>query len=74
MIKKIFWAARIAGYAACLAGVVLFLGHRFDADPSARNLGFGLIGAGFVAFAVSYAIFAWLRFGARPTPDDRKRP
>lgn len=63
MITKIYWAARIAAYVACLAGILTYLYHQPDADPSARNAGLGFVGFGFVAFFISYAIRAWIRLG-----------
>jgi len=65
MIMKIYWATRILGYLACLAGIFLYLSHQADAATDIRNIGFGLLGFGFVSFFISYAIHAWLRFGAR---------
>ena len=72
MITKIYWAARIVAYLACFAGIFLYLYHQADADP--LNRGLALVGAGFVAFFVSYALRAWLRFGPRPRPDGKERP
>lgn len=74
MITKIYWVARIAAYLACLAGIFVYLYHQPDADPSVRNAGLGLVGAGFVAFFVSYAIRAWLRFAPKRPTDGEKTP
>lgn len=65
MVAKIYWISRILGYVVCLGGAFLFLYHQTDADPTLRNAGGALIGAGFVAFFVSYAMRAWLRFGRK---------
>lgn len=69
MITKIYWIARILGYIACLAGIFYFLAHQPDADPSARTLGLGFVGLGFVGFFVSYAIRVWLRYGFGRKPE-----
>ena len=69
MIVKLYWVARIAAYVACLAGILTYLYHQPDADPSVRNLGLGLVGGGFVAFFISYAVRAWLRFGPARAAD-----
>lgn len=65
MIIRLYWITRILGYAASLVGVFLYLHHQADAAGDGRNLSFAIIGAGFVSFFISYAIRAWLRFGAR---------
>lgn len=65
MMAKTYWGARILAYIACLAGIFLYLRHQVDADPDLRNAGLGLVGIGFLAFFVSYALRAWMRFGPR---------
>ena len=65
MMIKVYWACRLIGYVACLAGIFLYLRHQGDADPARLLTGLGLVGAGFVAFFISYALRAWLRFGLR---------
>ena len=70
MITKIYWAFRILGYLACLGGIFYYLQHKLDADPAASQLGLGLVGLGFLAFFVSYALRAWIRFGPRRKTDD----
>ena len=65
MITRLYWITRLAGYASCLTGIFLYLYRRADADPRAAEFGLGLVGLGFVAFFVSYALRAWLRLGAR---------
>jgi hypothetical protein len=74
MIKKIYWTFRIVGYLACLAGIFLFLGHQADADPALKNMGLGIVGFGFVAFFISYALRVWLRCGPRRQPGEEPRP
>ncbi len=74
MVAKLYWITRILGYIASLAGIFLFLGHQADADPAFRNTGIGIVGAGFLAFFISYAIRAWLRFGARRHADKEQAP
>ncbi len=74
MITKIYWIARIAAYVACLAGIFTYLYHQPDADPAVRNVGRGFVGAGFVAFFISYAIRAWLRFGGGRKTDGEETP
>ncbi len=74
MLIKLFWIARVFGYVASLAGVFLYLAHGADASPDLKNLGLGIVGAGFIGFFISYAIRAWLRFGARPKTIDRRQP
>lgn len=74
MIVKVYWATRILGYVACLAGIFYYLSHQPDADPAARNLGLGVVGIGFVGFFVSYAIRAWLRYGPRRPADKENAP
>lgn len=65
MIAKAYWIARILAYVACLVGIMVYLRHQVDADPALRNTGLGLVGIGFLAFFVSYALRAWIRFGPR---------
>ncbi len=65
MIAKAYWIARILAYVACLAGIMMYLRHQVDAVSAWRNAGLGLVGIGFLAFFVSYALRAWLRFGPR---------
>lgn len=72
MIVKFYWATRILGYLACLVGIFYYLYHQADADPRPAQLGLGLVGFGFVAFFVSYALRAWLRYGSR-RPDNPDR-
>ena len=74
MITKIYWATRMSGYIASLAGIFLFLRHQLDAESTLRDIGLGLVGLGFVAFFASYALRAWLRYAARPAPDDQPVP
>ena len=74
MIIKLYWITRIFGYIASLVGIFMYLGHQADASPELRNLGLGIVGAGFIAFFVSYAIRVWVRFGARPDAEERKAP
>ena len=74
MLIKLFWIARVFGYVASLVGVFMYLAHGADASPDLKNLGLGIVGAGFVGFFISYAIRAWLRFGARPQPGTRSQP
>jgi hypothetical protein len=69
MITKLYWATRIVGYVACMAGIFLFLAHKTDADPSLSQTGLGIVGIGFLGFFVSYALRAWLRFGSRRKTD-----
>ena len=73
MITKIYWATRLIGYVVSLVGIFFFLAHQADADPSLRNVGFALVGIGFVSFFASYGIRIWLRFGA-DRPSDEKNP
>ena len=63
MLTKLYWITRISGYVACLGGILVYLYHQADADPGIRNAGLSCVGFGFVAFFISYAIRAWLRFG-----------
>ena len=65
MVIKLYWITRVLGYLVSLIGIFLFLAHQVDADPDAKNIGLGLVGLGFLAFFVSYALRAWLRFGPR---------
>ena len=68
MITKIYWVTRILGYLICLAGLCLYLANQ--ADPRLTQRGLGLVGIGFVAFFVSYALRAWIRYGpGRPTDE-----
>lgn len=64
-MMKLYWIFRLLAYGACLVGIFVYLYHQGDVDPGVRNMGLGLVGAGFVAFFISYAIRAWLRFGPR---------
>ena len=70
MIKKINWTARIVAYLASFIGIFLYLRHQADLDPAGRNQGLAFVGAGFVAFFVSYALQAWQRFGPRPQGEE----
>ena len=70
MMKKLYWAFRLIGYAACLGGIFFYLSHQADAGNEMRNMGLGIVGSGFMAFFTSYGLRAWLRFGPRPKPDD----
>ena len=72
MIVKLYWGSRLVGYVACLAGIFIYLYRQADADPAASQFGLGLVGFGFVAFFVSYALRAWLRHG--PARRDRENP
>ena len=73
MIVKLYWGFRLVGYVACLAGIFIYLYRQADADPAASQFGLGLVGFGFLAFFVSYALRAWLRHGpARRS--DQSRP
>jgi hypothetical protein len=74
MITKLYWATRVLGYLACMVGIFIFLRHQADADPSIKNIGLGLVGIGFFAFFVSYALRAWLRFGPRRKSDQNQAP
>ncbi len=74
MIKKINWAARIVAYLACFIGIFLYLRHPADLDPAGRNPGLAFLGAGFVAFFVSYALQAWQRFGPPPRSTGKEQP
>lgn len=65
MITKFYWGTRILGYIACLVGIFLYLSHQADAAPDIRNIGFGLVGFGFISFFISYVLHAWLRLGPR---------
>ena len=42
--------------------------------PGVRNAGLAFVGFGFVAFFISYAIRAWLRFGFGRKPNDEEAP
>lgn len=70
MITKLYWATRILGYVACLAGIFLFLAHQADADPALKNMGLGIVGVGFIGFFASYALRAWFRFGPGRKPGE----
>lgn len=74
MITKIYWVARIVAYIACFAGIFIYLYNQSDPDASVRNAGLGLVGIGFVAFFISYALRAWLRFGAGRKTDKEEAP
>lgn len=65
MITKVYWATRILGYLACLAGIFLHLHHLQLPEALAANYGLPLVGLGFVAFFASYAIRAWIRLAPR---------
>lgn len=73
MITKIYWATRILGYLACLAGITYYLVHQADADPQASQFGLGIVGIGFAAFFASYALRTWLRYGSRHPSDEEKK-
>ena len=70
MIIKLYWITRITGYVASLAGIFYYLYHQADADSAARNTGLALVGFGFVAFFISYALRAWIRFGLRRSANE----
>ena len=74
MIIKLYWITRIIGYIASLVGIFMYLGHQADAASDLQNMGLGIVGAGFLAFFLSYALRAWVRFGPRPTTEERKSP
>ena len=74
MLTKLYWITRISGYVACLGGNLLYLYHQPDAAPGIRNAGLACVGFGFVAFFISYAIRAWLRFGFGRKPSDEEAP
>lgn len=71
MITKIYWITRILGYLLCLAGLFLYLYQESATDPRLVQLGLGLIGIGFLAFFVSYALRAWIRYGPGRTTDGK---
>ncbi len=73
MITKIYWITRLLGYIVSLVGIFMFLYHQADPDTATKNLGLGLVGIGFVAFFISYAIRAWLRFGPGNSSAERRR-
>ena len=72
MITQIYWVIRVIGYIVCLVGIFLFLAHQADADPALKNTGLGIVGAGFVAFFISYALRVWLRYASRRTAAEEK--
>ena len=72
MTTKLYWIARIVGYLASLVGIFYYLYHQADADPRNAQFGLGLVGFGFVAFFVSYALRAWLRLGSRRHADEEQ--
>jgi hypothetical protein len=74
MITKLYWATRLSGYIACLGGIFLFLAHQPDAESTLRNTGLGIVGIGFLAFFLSYALRAWLRFGPGRKTDGAPAP
>jgi hypothetical protein len=74
MITKFYWIFRILGYLVSLGGIFLYLGHKADADPASSQFGLGMVGIGFLAFFVSYALRAWLRFGSRRQTDETRIP
>ena len=74
MITKIYWTTRILGYLACLVGIFYYLYHQPDADPRTAEFGLGLVGLGFVAFFISYALRAWIRFHPRRASDEEQIP
>lgn len=71
MIEKLYWTIRILGYLACLGGIFYYLAQLQDLDSRAANTGLFFVYGGFVAFFISYALRAWLRFGPRRQSEDR---
>ncbi len=65
MITKLYWAARLLGYFACLGGVFFHLSRLQRPAAAASWIGLALIGAGVRFFFLSYGLRAWLRFGGR---------
>lgn len=75
-MRTLYIAARILGYVAGLAGLALLLWTRSRGvfDSPWRTAGLALIGIGFLAFLITYILFAAdriLRAGRRFTPPGR---
>jgi hypothetical protein len=62
MIKHVYWGIRVFAYAASLCGIFMHLHGMQAIDSRAGAFGLPLVGIGFIAFFVSYAIRAWIRF------------
>lgn len=60
MLVRLYWTSRLLAYLLSLAGILLHLYARADADPARANTGLALVGVGFLFFFVSYALRLWL--------------
>lgn len=68
MIKKLYLAARLFGYLACLGGIFYYLYH-LQKPGGIPQHGLYFVYVGFIAFFISYGLRAWIRFGPRSKPD-----
>lgn len=60
MLHRLYWTSRLLAYLLSLAGILLHLYARADADPARANTGLAIVGVGFVFFFISYALRLWI--------------
>ena len=72
MLHRLYWTSRLLAYLLSLAGILLHLYARADADPARANTGLAIVGVGFIFFFISYALRIALRAGLsrRRSSDD----